>query len=124
MTPPTPSSDVATVDAMSKCVVAYCANDRPCQAHDRPARPWARRRSRPAAIVRSSADLAAIKAEHGHRCHICKQVRPAGELEVDHVIPLGEGGPDTPANLRPACRRPCHAAKTQAEAARARGRAR
>lgn len=40
--------------------------------------------------------------------------------EVDHVVPLAEGGADNDSNLRPIHARPCHAEKTQAEAQRAR----
>ena len=119
MNPPTPLLVPATLDAMAKCIVAYCANTRPCSAHDRPARPWARSRRRPTARSRSAAERTAILEDHGYRCHMCKVIHPAGELELDHVIPLGEGGPDLPSNLRPACR-PCHHRKTAAEAARAR----
>lgn len=50
-------------------------------------------------------------------CHVCGQ---PGASEVDHVIPLGEGGPDVEDNLRPIHPDPCHKRKTQEEAARAR----
>lgn len=41
--------------------------------------------------------------------------------DVDHIIPVFEGGTDALANLRAICPA-CHAAKTQAEAQRARAR--
>ena len=41
-------------------------------------------------------------------------------MEVDHVIPLSEGGPDTDENCAPAHTHPCHHEKSQAEAQRAR----
>ena len=50
-------------------------------------------------------------------CHVCHQ---PGATEVDHVIPFAEGGTDDPTNLAAIHPRPCHQAKTQAEAARAR----
>jgi 5-methylcytosine-specific restriction protein A len=53
-------------------------------------------------------------------CHVCG--RPLAD-QVDHVTPLGEGGADDVTNLAPIHARPCHAAKTQAEARRARARA-
>lgn len=42
-------------------------------------------------------------------CHVCNE--PGGD-EVDHVIALALGGPDTEDNLRPIHAHPCHAAKT------------
>lgn len=48
-------------------------------------------------------------------CHWCK--RP-GATQVDHVIPLAEGGTDTDDNKRP-IHESCHKRKTQAESARA-----
>jgi 5-methylcytosine-specific restriction protein A len=40
---------------------------------------------------------------------------------VDHIVPKAEDGTDDPANLQTICK-PCHTAKTAAEAQRARGR--
>lgn len=42
--------------------------------------------------------------------------------EVDHIIPVFEGGDDTVFNAQGLCRE-CHMIKTQAESARARSRA-
>ena len=42
-----------------------------------------------------------------HRCQHC---RNAGRLEVDHIIPVSDGGSDEPANLQALCVR-CHVAK-------------
>ena len=39
-------------------------------------------------------------------CAVCG----AGAAEVDHVVPLGRGGSDEPANLRSLCRACHHAA--------------
>ena len=43
----------------------------------------------------------------GQRCRHCGE--PAEEL--DHIVPLSRGGPDTAANRQPMCRR-CHQTKT------------
>lgn len=50
-------------------------------------------------------------------CHWCDE---PGADEVDHVVPLAEGGADDESNMAPIHSRPCHTAKTAAEAARAR----
>ncbi len=49
-------------------------------------------------------------------CHVC---RHPGATQVDHVVPVAQLGPDTPANKAP-IHVDCHNAKTQAEAAEAR----
>ena len=53
---------------------------------------------------------------HDTVCHICGHI---GATEVDHVVPLAEGGADDESNLRPA-HAGCHRAKTGREAARGR----
>lgn len=53
----------------------------------------------------------------GGVCHICGGKIAVGEgWDVEHVIPLAQGGEDEPANMRPAHRR-CHAGKTATDAA-------
>lgn len=55
-------------------------------------------------------------------CQLCLQshrVTPA--TECDHIIPKHKGGTDDQANLQMLCS-PCHADKTQKEAAEAQGR--
>lgn len=50
-------------------------------------------------------------------CHVCDQL---GADQVDHVIPLAEGGADEEWNLASIHAEPCHREKTAAEARRAR----
>lgn len=57
-----------------------------------------------------------VMARHGRVCHVCGQ---GGADQVDHVVPLAQGGSDTMDNLRPAHKQ-CHAAKTRRESAEGR----
>jgi 5-methylcytosine-specific restriction enzyme A len=45
-------------------------------------------------------------------CHWCGQ---PGADQVDHVIAVANGGPDTPANKAPIHSKPCHVEKTVAD---------
>lgn len=62
-----------------------------------------------------------VRERDGHRC----QIRGTGCLvhghEVDHIVPLFEGGTDDPTNLRVACS-VCHGEKSTAERIRAKKR--
>lgn len=79
----------------------------PSYGQGRGGRPW--RRTRDAVLVRD-----------GRLCQPCRRAdRLTLATEVDHIVPLCEGGSDDDANLEAICR-PCHGVKTQAEAARAR----
>lgn len=54
----------------------------------------------------------AVFERDGHRCRKCGRV---GRLEVDHIVPLKQGGgPWVLDNLQSLCRR-CHIEKTRAE---------
>lgn len=59
--------------------------------------------------------------KHNGICHVCHQ--PHAD-EIDHVIPLAEGGTDDDDNRRPIHHTPCHTRKTARERERARRRAR
>lgn len=54
------------------------------------------------------------------RCHVCHLL---GADEVDHVIPLSEGGSDGMENRAPIHSEPCHRIKSAEEAKRGRERA-
>jgi 5-methylcytosine-specific restriction endonuclease McrA len=55
------------------------------------------------------------EAGHG-RCYVCGGVRPAGELRIDHVVALADGGRDIGSNVAAICHRPCHVEKSRQEA--------
>jgi 5-methylcytosine-specific restriction protein A len=63
-------------------------------------------------------DAKRIMRRQGGVCHVCGQ---AGADQVDHVVPLSEGGSDDDANKAPIHSEPCHRVKTAAESKRARG---
>ncbi len=55
-------------------------------------------------------------------CVLClAEGRTVAAVEVDHVIPLSEGGGDDPENLRPLCAE-CHRRVTAGQSARRRGK--
>ncbi len=37
-------------------------------------------------------------------CHYCGKETPAGELTMDHIVPLSRGGRSTKGNVCPACK--------------------
>lgn len=111
--------------ARKVCAEHGCANltagsDSRCAEHT--PEPWAgsahRTRNRRGDAKRNRR----IMRAHAGICHVCGQ---PGADQVDHVIPLAEGGDDAEHNLRPIHGGPgsCHARKTSAEAAEGRRRA-
>lgn len=59
-----------------------------------------------------------IFEQAGYRCAGCKRITP--DLELDHIIPLEQGGKDEESNYQPLCadgRESCHAKKTARERA-------
>jgi 5-methylcytosine-specific restriction protein A len=59
-----------------------------------------------------------IKLRDQYTCRMCGKLRLANELEVDHRIPLCEGGTEDDSNLQSLCADPCHRKKTAQESAR------
>lgn len=78
---------------------------------------WGRREYRGV----SRAVRRAVLADAAGRCAACG--RKAERLEVDHVIPVSEGGSHAAANLQALCV-DCHRLKSAAEGTRGRARAR
>jgi 5-methylcytosine-specific restriction protein A len=60
-----------------------------------------------------------VLARDRHTCQLAWPGCVSYATIADHVIPVAFGGSDHEANMQAACR-PCHDAKTQAEAQRAR----
>ena len=54
-----------------------------------------------------------VLARDGYACVQCG--RRGVRLEMDHIVPLKDGGTDELSNLQSLCKAPCHAAKTRAE---------
>jgi 5-methylcytosine-specific restriction endonuclease McrA len=44
-----------------------------------------------------------IKMFYGHQCLDCKRYEPEIILTLDHVVPLSQGGKDSPENIQPLC---------------------
>lgn len=61
-----------------------------------------------------------IKLRDRFACALCGRVTTDGE--VDHRIPLAQGGTEDDSNLQWLCKRPCHANKTISEGGRDGGR--
>lgn len=55
-----------------------------------------------------------ILRRDGYICQSCRKPEIEPRLEVDHIIPLSQGGKDIDSNLQTLCE-VCHAAKTQRE---------
>ena len=55
-----------------------------------------------------------IKKVNNFICYKCKEKKISEELEIDHIIPVSEGGTSNPSNLMPICIE-CHKEKTMKE---------
>jgi 5-methylcytosine-specific restriction enzyme A len=97
-----------------------CPNTQPCEIHGRKAWEGSRRKER----TTVSSYRATMRRRYMLRrdkltCASCGRVALEHDLEVDHIKPLAEGGPDTTKNCQLLCL-DCHSQKTQAEAQRGR----
>lgn len=102
------------------CARPGCPELRPCPVEGHEPKPWASstRKQHVRSGWQQQRDNKRILRRHRYICHVCGEF---GAMQVDHVMPLFEGGPDTDDNKRPIHAEPCHREKTAAEAARARG---
>lgn len=102
--------------AAKLCSDPECANAHPCPTHGKTA--WAGSSRRQSTLSGWAQQRRAQRIlRHDDTCHVCGQL---GSDQVDHVIPLAQGGADDDTNLRPIHSRPCHERKTQREAQHAR----
>lgn len=57
----------------------------------------------------------AVALQYGYRCANCKCVWVSSLDQIDHIIPLEQGGSNDISNCQPLCN-DCHLAKTKEEA--------
>lgn len=84
-----------------------------------PPKPWARSRFAPDQRKRGRAgqrDRAQVLTEEPLCCNCLEAGKTVASDEVDHIVPLSEGGTDVRANKQGLCT-PCHKAKSAAERA-------
>ena len=91
-----------------------------CPGHARAYEQGRRAHRREAPSTRAAARLRRqVQSQGGAECAHCYRWHPAASIEVDHILPLRDGGTDTDGNVQPLCRRH-HVEKTTWEN-RARG---
>jgi 5-methylcytosine-specific restriction protein A len=101
------------------CKHPTCSRYQPCPVHA--AKPFesSTRRQSTASGWAQQRDAQYVLYRDDTRCHICGL---PGATQVDHVIPINEGGADSVDNKAPIHKVPCHQQKTADEAARGRAR--
>ncbi|MCB0865492.1 MAG: HNH endonuclease [Solirubrobacterales bacterium] len=109
---------MAVLRACVKCGApakrSYCPEHTP--------KPWATSTRREKVKLSGSAEQARrrrILDRYMGCCHVCGKV---GADQVDHVVPLSQGGADDEHNLAPIHAEPCHREKTARESEVARCR--
>ncbi|MPW17889.1 HNH endonuclease [Paraburkholderia sp. CNPSo 3157] len=56
-----------------------------------------------------------VALAHGYRCARCGRVWVSSRDQIDHIVPLEQGGSNDESNLQPLCTDPCHKLKTAEE---------
>jgi 5-methylcytosine-specific restriction endonuclease McrA len=108
--------------AAKACSHHDCPHLQPCPNPEHQRKPWQGSRRREQSRLSGWAQQRMAKAilvKYRGICHWCGK---GGADEVDHVVPLAEGGADDMANRRPIHADPCHKIKTEQEAKRARAK--
>jgi 5-methylcytosine-specific restriction enzyme A len=108
----------ASVTILYACTIcAALTPERRCPQHRRT--PWqaSKRRSHTISGWEQQRRARRVMERHFGMCHVCGQF---GSDEIDHVIPLSQGGADDESNLRPIHSVPCHREKTTGEAQKGR----
>lgn len=117
------SSQVGARVIQRACAICGKPSPKPYCAEHEP-KPWATSKRKARVTLSGSREQARrqrVLDRYLHCCHVCGR---GGADQVDHVIPLAEGGVDDETNLAPIHAEPCHRQKTARESARARVRAR
>ena len=108
--------------ASTPCAHPGCPQLTPCEEHPVKSHGWdtSTRKTKLTTTSGWAEQRRAKRLLRQHRgiCHVCNQ---PGADQIDHVLPLAQGGTDTEANLRPIHAHPCHERKTESEKRAGRG---
>lgn len=78
---------------------------------------WSRERRTDRPVFTASERRTVMRRDR-YSCYVCGARRTWEFLEVDHRVPLAEGGPHTLENAGCICKTPCHKDKSRAESQR------